>query len=137
MSILSDLAERLKRKEYGFGQIVNAAGIQLQNDSKANASWTDQTGAARQMIHSTVTGGGLHYNINVAHGVDYGGILEEGSSPHVIRPKSKQALYWGGAEHPVKMVNHPGTSPYNGIKTTVESEMPEIAQKFAEYWSNL
>ncbi|MHB0740847.1 hypothetical protein [Peptostreptococcus anaerobius] len=137
MSILDDLAERLNRKKAAFGPIVNAAGIQLQNDSKANASWADQTGNARQMIHSTVTGGGLHYNINVSHGVDYGGILEEGSSPHVIRPKSKQALYWDGAEHPVKMVNHPGTSKYNGIRSTVESEAPEIGQKLAEYWSDL
>lgn len=137
MSILANLAERLKRKEHGFCQIVNAAGIQLQNDSRANASWSDQTGNARQMIHSTVTGGGMHYNINVAHGVDYGAILEEGSSPHVITPNSRQALYWPGAAHPVKMVNHPGTSPYNGIKSTVQAEAPEIGRKLAEYWSNL
>lgn len=137
MSILSDLAERLNRKKYGFGTICQAVGVQLENDSKTNASWTDQTSNARQLIHSKVSGGGTSYNINVAHGVEYGGILEEGSKAHIIRPKNKKALYWSGAAHPVKQVNHPGTSAYKGIKSTMQSEVPTIAEKLAKYWSDL
>jgi hypothetical protein len=39
----------------------------------------------------------------------YWATVEYGSVPHVIRPKYKKALYWPGALHPVRKVNHPGT----------------------------
>ena len=32
-----------------------------------------------------------------------------GTRAHVIRAKKKKALWWEGARHPVKQVNHPGT----------------------------
>lgn len=38
--------------------------------------------------------------------------VEFGTRPHVIRPRRKKALYWPGAEHPVREVNHPGTPEY-------------------------
>lgn len=46
--------------------------------------------------------------------VNYATDVEMGTSPHVIKPRFKQALYWPGADHPVKRVNHPGTraQPY-------------------------
>lgn len=34
--------------------------------------------------------------------------VEEGVSPHLITPNSAGALWWEGARHPVKRVNHPG-----------------------------
>lgn len=30
--------------------------------------------------------------------------------PHVIVPKNRQMLYWDGARHPVRRVNHPGSN---------------------------
>jgi Bacteriophage HK97-gp10, putative tail-component len=36
-------------------------------------------------------------------------IIEHGSRPHVIEAKNGKALFWEGARHPVKKVNHPGT----------------------------
>lgn len=38
----------------------------------------------------------------------YGLYIEEGTGPFVIEPKNKKALFWKGAKHPVKRVNHPG-----------------------------
>lgn len=35
--------------------------------------------------------------------------VEYGTRPHIIRPRSKQALWWPDAHHPVKSVYHPGT----------------------------
>lgn len=56
---------------------------------------------------------------------DYAAAVEFGSKPHVIVPKRKKALAWGGerrlsgrlrtgseATHFAKRVNHPGTKPY-------------------------
>ena len=31
------------------------------------------------------------------------------TAPHKIVPKNKKALFWPGAKHPVKSVNHPGS----------------------------
>lgn len=37
--------------------------------------------------------------------------VEFGTSPHVIYPVNKEALWWPGLAHPVKKVNHPGSKP--------------------------
>jgi len=44
--------------------------------------------------------------------VNYAAIQHEGghTAPHIILPKNKKALYWSGALHPVKQVNHPGSN---------------------------
>lgn len=34
---------------------------------------------------------------------------DKGTKPHPIVARKKRALYWAGANHPVKRVNHPGT----------------------------
>ncbi|GII87063.1 hypothetical protein Ssi03_50530 [Sphaerisporangium siamense] len=42
---------------------------------------------------------------------EYGADVEYGTRPHVIRPREKKALYWPDAKHPMRKVNHPGTTP--------------------------
>jgi hypothetical protein len=42
---------------------------------------------------------------------NYATDVELGTAPHVILPRNKKALYWPGADHPVRKVNHPGTAP--------------------------
>lgn len=42
-------------------------------------------------------------------GTEYWHFVEYGTEPHVIEPRTKKALWWPGARHPVKRVNHPGT----------------------------
>lgn len=38
----------------------------------------------------------------------YAAAHQFGSKPHTIRPRSKRALFWPGAAHPVGVVHHPG-----------------------------
>lgn len=38
--------------------------------------------------------------------------IEMGSPRHDIFPKTKKALFWPGAAHPVGKVDHPGNKPY-------------------------
>jgi hypothetical protein len=47
----------------------------------------------------------------VGSSVQYARYVHEGTRPHTIYPRSKQALYWKGAASPVASVNHPGTRP--------------------------
>lgn len=42
-------------------------------------------------------------------GTDHWHFVEYGTQPHIIRPRVKRALWWPGADHPVKKVYHPGT----------------------------
>ncbi len=44
--------------------------------------------------------------------VEYATIQHDGGKtpPCVIKPRNKKALYWSGAKHPVKSVNHPGST---------------------------
>ena len=39
----------------------------------------------------------------------YWHFVEYGTRAHIIRPRARQALWWPGAPHPVKVVHHPGT----------------------------
>lgn len=48
-------------------------------------------------------------------------LLEHGTRPHVIEPKNKQALYWEGARHPVRKVNHPGTPALHIMRTALRA----------------
>ncbi|MFH2028994.1 MAG: hypothetical protein ABIJ40_00025 [Bacteroidota bacterium] len=47
--------------------------------------------------------------VRIGTAVDYALGVEFGTRPHIIEPKTAKALYWKGAEHPVKRVKHPGT----------------------------
>ena len=38
----------------------------------------------------------------------YAAAHQFGTDPYTIRPKSKRALFWPGAAHPVRSVRHPG-----------------------------
>lgn len=63
------------------------------------------TGRLKASIVSEVDG----LTGRVSTDVPYWVHVEYGTAPHVIRPRTKRALYWPGARHPVASVNHPGT----------------------------
>lgn len=60
--------------------------------------------------------GSIHVERLEPHGyriiadVGHAQYVEWPTDPHVIRPRTAQALYWPGAAHPVARVQHPGTS---------------------------
>ena len=39
---------------------------------------------------------------------EYAQWVNDGTRPYTITPTSKKALYWEGADHPVRVVHHPG-----------------------------
>ena len=52
-------------------------------------------------------------NSSVRVGSDrkYAAFHQFGTKPYVITPKKAKALFWPGARHPVKSINHPGLPP--------------------------
>lgn len=64
--------------------------------------------------------------------VNYAEYVYEGTKPHVILPRIKQALYWEGAEHPVKRVQHPGTKENRFLERMVKLAQSQIVKHFQE-----
>ena len=63
-------------------------------------------------------------NISMAY---YWKYVEYGTPPHIIKPKNKKALHWGGKNGPVvKLVHHPGTRPQPFIRTTLNTKLTSI-----------
>lgn len=71
-------------------------------------------------------------SITVGTNLSYAPIVEEGSDPHVILPKTAKALFWKGADHPVRKVNHPGTKAYPYLKPALQQSGPRISQLMQE-----
>lgn len=59
----------------------------------------------------------------------------KGTQPHDIYPVNAKALYWPGADHPVKVVHHPGTEANDYFTTGVENARPEIDTAINEFKS--
>ena len=72
-------------------------------------------------LFDSITHNVLSDGVEVGTNVVYAAIHQLGgrTPPRVIRPKNKRALYWPGARHPVKSVNHPGSDiparPFLGV----------------------
>lgn len=77
-----------------------------------------KTGTLKGSIHvDSVQAGGNTVKATVATGgesSEYAIPIHEGSAPHIIRPKNKQALAFGGIV--VKSVHHPGNKPYKYLE---------------------
>lgn len=55
---------------------------------------------------------------------DYAEYVEFGTAPHEIRARKAKALFWEGADHPVKSVNHPGTQPRPFMRPAADIVFP-------------
>ncbi|BFH63909.1 MULTISPECIES: hypothetical protein [Paenibacillus] len=136
MSFGSNALEHIKRKRAGTLALVDNLSRKAEGDMKAAAPWKDRTATARRALHSGVEPAGKNkIRMFLAHGVRYGGILEEGSKPHIIRAKNKKALYWKGASHPVKAVRHPGTKPRAIVQPTAKKYKVKVRDTLVKWWS--
>jgi len=82
-----------------------------------------QMRVARQVSRSVVAGMWGIWNVKYALAV----IL--GTRPHVIRPRRKKALYWPGADHPVKSVQHPGTRGRDFVRPVADRLYPQLPER--------
>lgn len=131
-----DVIKFIDRKKAGMSILCNIISKNLEGKAKQSAKWTDRTAHARQGITGESEGINGQHNIYLSYGVDYGEILEEGSKPHTITAKNGKALYWKGAAHPVKKVNHPGTEGFHTLENTLEDSKDEVISLVKEYWED-
>ena len=77
-----------------------------------------KTGKLRGSIQVRKMGRGMR---DIYTPTKYAPYVEYGTRPHLIIPKHFDGyLYWKGAEHPVRFVNHPGTRAKPFFKPTSE-----------------
>jgi len=50
---------------------------------------------------------------------EYAVMVNDGTKPHIIKPVSAKALYWPGADHPVKKVHHPGIKGQHFVEKSI------------------
>lgn len=67
----------------------------------------------------------------------YAIFVHEGTKPHIILPVVKRALFWKGAEHPVKKVHHPGTRAQPFMKTIAEKSGGDINKLFGQAYDKI
>jgi hypothetical protein len=96
-----------------------------------------RTGFLAQTFRAELATGVLRWfpTASYAPYVEYGtGIYGTGPGathePIVIRPKNKKALYWNGAEHPVRQVTNPGQHPNPFMERIIEHAQSDIDETF-------
>lgn len=69
----------------------------------------------------------------VGTNASYARAVHDGTRPHVIRPKRAKALFWQGARHPVRVVNHPGSKANPFFERALRMARPEIDREAAAW----
>ena len=87
-----------------------------------------KTGQLQQTFFSRITGLTAFWGPTV----NYAAAVEFGTAPHVIYPKNAKALYWNGAKHPVKKVNHPGSAPNPYMERIITQATEPVNALFVE-----
>jgi len=104
---------------------LSAAGAVLAKDTvKGVVPW--RTGFLTQSFRAEMANLTLRWYPTAS----YAPYVEFGTAPHIIQPRDAQALYWPGAQHPVKLVHHPGTKPQDFMGAIVERSQEEINEQF-------
>ena len=105
---------------------VNRSALNIQRIAKRRLTVQKSvdTGRLRSSIRIDFLQNGLAADI--ATDVEYADFVEFGTKPHTIEAKNKQALFWKGAEHPVKSVEHPGSPPKPFMFPAWEEEVPKF-----------
>ena len=102
-------------------KVLKNTGFKIESKAKLNLN-NNRSVKTGHLIRSISTDvGNMEVTVHTSN-VKYARLVEEGTSPHVIRAKRKKALYWKGARHPVKSVKHPGSRAKPYLIPAFESE---------------
>jgi hypothetical protein len=85
-----------------------------------------RTGFLTQSFRAEMTPGMLRWFPTAS----YAPYVEFGTKPHTIVAKNAKALFWPGAAHPVRKVNHPGTAANDFMGRIISTSQGEIDAMF-------
>lgn len=126
-----EISKLYEKNEALVRQAVKNSAFNIQKNAISNLTKNKSvdTGHLRRGISTDIKGLGatIHTsNIKYAPGVEYG------TKAHIIKAKNKKALYWKGAKHPVKKVNHPGSKAKPFLIPAFEKEKDQFLEKLKE-----
>lgn len=108
------LRRLLNGRQGGVARMLAAKAVKVTSAAKiiATEEGLVDTGRYRASIAWRLGQDGQGVYAEVGSAVPYAGFIERGTRPHEIMARRKKALWWKGAEHPVRRVQHPGTRAY-------------------------
>ncbi|MCC0679550.1 MULTISPECIES: hypothetical protein [unclassified Clostridioides] len=124
--MMNSLTQQVTKSRAMLGVYADTASRKLETEAKTNHPWQNRSHDAESRLKGSYEWQGDNVRLALSHGVDYGVFLEKGTNPHIITARNGGYLFWDGASHPVKQVNHPGSRPYPIIMPTIEGCGPEI-----------
>ena len=106
-------------------KVLKKSGFNIEAKAKLNITnnGSVKTGHLRRGITTDV--GNMEVTVHTSN-IKYARGVGEGTRPHTIRAKNKKALYWKGAKHPVKSVQHPGSRAKPYLMPAFEKEKEVI-----------
>ena len=108
-----EVANLSSKSEDQVKDVLKNSAFKIESKAKKNinSNKSVKTGHLMRSVSTDVKG--LEATIHTSN-LKYAPMVEFGTKAHIIRPKSKKALYWKGASRPVKQVSHPGSKakPY-------------------------
>ena len=126
-----ELVKLSNETEDNVKQVVKNSAFNIQKNAMSNLTKNKSvdTGHLRRAISTDIKG--LEATIHTSN-VKYASMAEYGTKAHIIRPKNKKFLYWKGAKHPVKQVNHPGSRAKPYLIPAFEKEKDQFLEKLKE-----
>ena len=126
-----EIPKLYEKNEALVRQTVKNSAFNIQREAMSNLTKNKSvdTGHLRRGISTDIKGLGatIHTsNIKYAPGVEYG------TKAHIIRAKNKRFLYWEGAKHPIKQVNHPGSKAKPFLIPAFNQEKDQFLEKLKE-----
>ena len=108
-----EVANLSSKSEDKVKDVLKNSAFKIESKAKKNinSNKSVKTGHLIRSVSTDVKG--LEATIHTSN-LKYAPMVEFGTKAHIIRPKSKKALYWKGSSRPVKQVSHPGSKakPY-------------------------
>ena len=109
-----------------MSQTIQDSTLKYDNDLKREAPF--RTGNLRRCFYTVIN----PYEGLCCNSAEYVDAVLYGSPPHEILPKNKKALYWDGADHPVKKVMHPGNAPNDFVGRVIMENNNYPQERFIE-----
>ena len=125
------LKTKSEEDEKKIQKVLKNSAMTIQKNAISNLTnnGSVNTGHLRRSISTKM--GDMEATIHTSN-LKYAPMVEFGTRPHIIRAKNKKALYWKGAAHPVKQVNHPGSKAKPYLIPAFEKEIPYFVEKLKE-----
>ena len=134
-SELDEFSVYLKTKseedEKKIQNVIKNSAMTIERNAKSNltSNKSVKTGHLRRGIATNI--GNMEATVHTSN-IKYAVMVEKGTKAHIIKPKNKKALYWKGASHPVKQVNHSGSKAKPYLIPAFDKEVPYFVEKLKE-----